>query len=140
MKFKVTTQKLLVTFDSKNPSQLTDDFLVVVLESAQPKLLGVRTKKIATSGLMIYVGQEITVNDLFKELVDTGRKIESVEQTLRVLENYIQKLQEFRIGNLLNVEADEASGFKLVKLADSPPTTNVNKLPWPNRPSRTTDE
>jgi len=125
----MTTKKLLVAFDPKKPDQRSSDFLVVVLEDAQPKLLGVRSKKPAVSGLMVYLGKEITANDLFAKLVDTGRKIESVEQTLRILENYIQKLQDFRIGNLLNVEADAASGFKLVKLADSPPSTNVSKLP-----------
>jgi hypothetical protein len=30
-------------------------------------------------------------------------------------------LQDFRIGNLLSIEADAASGFKLTKLADAPP-------------------
>lgn len=125
----MTTKKLLVAFDPKKPDQRASDFLVVVLDDTQPKLLGVRSKKPAVSGLMVYLGKEITANDLFAKLVDTGRKIESVEQTLCALENYIQKLQEFRIGNLLSVEADAASGFKLVKLADSPPSTNVSKLP-----------
>ena len=52
-----------------------------------------------------------------------------MEESLRALTNYIEKLQEFRIGNLLTVEADAASGFKLVKHADSPPNTKVSKLP-----------
>lgn len=125
----MTTKKLLVAFDPKKPDQRSSDFLVVVLEDQQPKLLGVRSKKPAVSGLMVYLGKEITANDLFAKLVDTGRKIESVEQTLRVLENYIQKLQDYRIGNLVSVEADAANGFKLVKLADSPPSTNGSKLP-----------
>lgn len=129
MKFKVTTQKLLVAFDSKNPSQLTDDFLVVVLESAQPKLLGVRTKKIATSGLMIHVGQEITVNDLFKELVDTGRKIESVDQTLKTLTAYVQHLEGFKIGNVVTIAPiGRDPGFELVKVAEMP-KSETRRLP-----------
>lgn len=125
----MTTKKLLVAFDPKKPDRRSSDFLVVVLEGAEPKLVGIKSKKPIASGLMVYLGKEIKVDDLFAKLVDTGRKIESVEQTLRTLEHYIQKLQEFRIGNLLSVEADAATGFKMVKLADSPPSTNISKLP-----------
>jgi len=125
----MTTKKLLVAFDESKPDGGAGDFLAVVYEQGTPHFLGLRTKRLWRSGRMVYIGKEITANDLFAKLVDTGRKIESVEQTLRVLENYIQSLQEFRIGNLLSVEADVANGFKLVKVADSPPSTNVSKLP-----------
>ena len=125
------TKKLLVAFDPKRPDHRSSDFLVVVLEGAEPKLLGVKSKKRAEAGLMVYLGKDVQANDLFAKLVDTGQKIESVEETLRTLESYIQKLQDFRIGNLLTVEADTAasSGFKLFKLADSPPTASTSKLP-----------
>jgi hypothetical protein len=125
----MTTKKLLVAFDPKQPHQESSDFLVIVMEGTQPELLGVRSKKPVVSGLMVYLGKQIMATDLFAKLVDSGWKIESEAQTVRTLESYIQKLQEFRIGNLLSVEADAANGFKLVKLADSPPSTNVSKLP-----------
>ena len=88
------TKKLLVAFDPKRPEHRSSDFLVVVLEGTAATLLGIRSKKPVASGLMAYVGREIKPNDLFAKLVDTGRKIESVEQTLRALEHYIEKLQE----------------------------------------------
>ena len=127
----MTTKKLPVAFDPRKPDDQSSDFLVVVFEGTEPKLLGVKSKKRAEAGLMVYLGRDIQANDLFAKLVDTGRKIESVEETLRTLESYIQKLQDFRIGNLLTVEADTAasSGFKLLKLADSPPTASTSKLP-----------
>ncbi len=125
----MVTKKLLVAFDPKKPDHRPSDFLVVVLEGAEAKLIGIKSKKPVASGLMVYLGKEIKVNDLFAKLVDTGRRIESVEQTLRTLEHYIGKLQEFRIGNLLGVESDPVNGFKLVKLADAPPSTSTSKLP-----------
>ena len=125
----MNTKKLLVAYDESKPNGGRGDFLAVVFETNTPIFLGLRSRRIYTSGRMVYIGREITEKDVFAKLVDTGRKIESVEQTLRTLENYIQKLQEFRIGNLLSVEADAASGFRLVKLADSPPTTNITRLP-----------
>jgi len=125
----MVTKKLLVAFDPKKPDHRSSDFLVVVLEGTEAKLVGTKSKKPVAVGLMVYLGKEIKANDLFAKLVDTGRKIESVEQTLRTLEHYIEKLQDFRIGNLLGVESDPANGFKLVKLADSPPSTSASKLP-----------
>jgi hypothetical protein len=125
----MVTKKLLVAFDPKKPDHRSSDFLVVVLEGAEAKLVGIKSKKPVASGVMVYVGKEIKVNDLFAKLVDTGRRIESVEQTLRTMEHYIEKLQEFRIGNLLGVESHPINGFKLVKLADAPPSASTSKLP-----------
>lgn len=125
----MTTTKLLVAFDPKKPDRRSSDFLVVMLEGTQAKLLGVKSKKHAASGLVVYLGREIKANDLFAKLVDTGQKIESVGQMLRTLENYIEKLQEFRIGNLLAVEPDATNGLQLVKLADTPPRTASSNFP-----------
>ena len=116
----MSTRKLLVAFDPANPEHQSKDFLVVVLDGTQAKLVGIKSNKFAASGLMVYLGREIKANDLFAKLVDKGRRVDGVEQTHRMLENYIQQLQDFRIGNLLGVEADAANGFKLVKLADTP--------------------
>ncbi len=125
----MSTKKLLVAFDSSNSGHQSGDFLIVVLEGTEPRLIGVKSKRPAASGLMVYVGKNINANDLFKKLVDTGRRIEDVEQALRILENYVQQLQDFRIGNILSVEATASNGFKLTKLADAPPRTSTSKLP-----------
>jgi len=59
----MTTKKLLVAFDSKKPDHRSSDFLVVVLEGTEPKILGVKSKRLAEAGLMVYLGKE--ANDLF---------------------------------------------------------------------------
>jgi hypothetical protein len=127
-KMKMITKKLLVAFDPKKPNQRSSDFLIVVLEGTQPMFLGLRSGKPVDTGLMVYVGKEIKASDLFAKLVDTGKRIENVELTLRALEHYIQKLQDFRIGNLLGLETDPPSGFKFVKIADMPPIPNKPKI------------
>jgi hypothetical protein len=55
MKFNMTTKKLLVAFDPKKPDRRSNDFLAVVFEGAQPILFGVKSKKAALAGLMIYL-------------------------------------------------------------------------------------
>jgi len=81
---------------------------------------------------MVYLGKEITVNDVFARLVHTDHKFEDVGRTLKTLEAYMQMLQEFKIGNVLTIELcdDSPCGFRLRKVADHPPTKRVN-LPGP---------
>ncbi len=116
------TKKLLVAFDPRSPDKPSSDFLVVALEHSRATLVGVKSKTSSMVGLVVYIGKEITANDLFAKLVDTGQRIENVEQSLRMLEGYIQKLQEFRIGDRLTIEAGPADSFVLKKVIESPPS------------------
>jgi hypothetical protein len=79
-------------------------------------------------GRMVFIGKSITVNDVFANLVESGRKIESVERTVAALESYLRMLQDYKIGNILAVEpcSDEPCGFRLKKIADAPPVTPIN--------------
>ena len=125
----MTTKKLLVAFDPKKGNTGSGDFMVVVLRGKEPHLVALKSGKRAAAGLMVYLGREINARDLFAKIVDTGAKIDNAEQTLRTLECYVEKLQEFRIGNILGIETDSGDEFKLVKLADVPPNTDMSKLP-----------
>ncbi len=71
---------------------------------------------------MVYVGKEITVNDLFAKLVDSGRKIASVDQAMKMLSEYLAMLQAHKIGNVMSIEPDaaEPNAFRLVKVANTP--------------------
>jgi len=88
-----------------------------------------RSKSPSDLGLVVYAGKEVTVNDLFAKLVDSGRKIESVDQTVKMLSAYIAMLQGYKIGNVMSVETDaaEPSAFRLVKIADTPSGTTKAK-------------
>lgn len=123
MASKITTKKLLVAFASSKASPRSGDFLAPINDSTGLFLFGLRSKKNSEQGMMVYLGKEITVNDIAAKLVDSGRKIENVAQTIGALEAYIQMLQEYRIGNILAIEpcADAPCGFRLKKIADSPP-------------------
>lgn len=125
----MVTKKLLVAFDPKKSDCSSSNLLVVVLDGVEAILVGVKSKKPVTSGLLVYVGKDIKVNDLFAKLVDAGWKIDGVNQTLRVLERYIAELQEYRIGNIIGIESDPIKGFKLIKLADAPSIPSSKNIP-----------
>jgi len=124
----VTTKTLLVSFDPDKPDSRTTDFLAVQVEGA-PAFIGMKTKKVSSFGLLVYVGKQLSAADLFAKLVDSGHRIESVPRTLNALERYIELLQTFRIGNVLTVEPDRCNGFNLIKFASTPPSTGSSKLP-----------
>ncbi|MCY2928223.1 MAG: hypothetical protein NTV86_01770 [Planctomycetota bacterium] len=126
----ISTKKLLIAFDPSDGSLGRSDFLVPISDSTGLFLYGTRSMKPSEQGVMVYLGKDVTINDLFARLVDSGRKIEKVSQTLEVLAAYLHMLQQHRIGNVLAVEScgESPSGFRLIKIANSPP---AERLPLP---------
>jgi len=118
----LTTKKLLVAFDPSAPDIVSNDFLVPIVEGDQVALLGLTSGQPSSFGVLVYLGGQVTVNDLFARLVDSGRKIPSVERTLNVLADYLLRLDAFKIGNVVSIEsaAEECCGFRLARIADTP--------------------
>jgi hypothetical protein len=94
---------------------------VPVLEDGSPRFVGVKSCKPTDLGMMVYVGRDVTMNDLFAKLVDTGRKIEDVDGTVKRIEAYLRMLQDQKIGDILAVEASpaEACGLQLKTVTNS---------------------
>ena len=66
---KITTKKLLVAFDPSNPDARSSDFLAPINDSSGLFLFGLKSKKSHTQGMMVYLGKDITVNDVAAKLV-----------------------------------------------------------------------
>jgi hypothetical protein len=117
---KTETKKLLVAYDPSQPHPASGNFVVPISDSTGLFFLGLKSEKRYEQGQMVYIGRAIMANDVFAKLVDSGRKIESVEATMRALEAYLRMLQDYRIGNILRIEptAEHECGFRLVKVAD----------------------
>ena len=126
---KITTKKILVAYDPSKPESGAGDFLVPFDDGTGLSLLGLRSRKRSLQGRMVYIGREITANDVFAKLIDGGsEKIGNVAKAIKAIEAYLEMLQEFRIGNILAVEltGEEACGFRFKKLADASPVKGVN--------------
>jgi hypothetical protein len=95
-----TTKELLVAFDSARASSAAGDFIVPVFDADAALLFGLRSKKSSQLGVMVYLGKEVTVNDLFAKLVDTGRKIPAVDQAVNMLTDFMPQLEYHWIGNM----------------------------------------
>jgi hypothetical protein len=117
----MNTRKLLVTYDESKPTSGIGDFLAVVFEGTTPVFLGLKSRRAYKLGRMVFVGKEIAAKDIFAKLVDSGYKIENVDQTLKNLAAYVRQLESFKIGNVVTITPKNGEpGFELVKVGEMP--------------------
>ena len=118
----MSTKKLLVAFNPDKPTAKSSDFLLPIFVDGTPKFLGLSSGKHFDYGMVVMTGKDVTVNDVFAKLVDSGRKIESVDQTLESITMYLQLLKDFKISNVLKIKDEPSSdiGFTLEKTGLKP--------------------
>jgi len=109
----MTTKKILAAFDPKRPDTKSSDFLAPVIEDGKPVFIGLKSKKTVQYGTVVFVGRELSANDVFARLVDTGRKIDSVSKCLADLEAYLQAVSTQRLGDVLGLSY-QPTGISLV--------------------------
>jgi len=125
----MNTKKLLVAYDESKPTAGKGDFLAVVFEGTTPLFFGLKSHRVYKSGRMVFLGKEITAKDVFTKLVESGRKIESVDQALKTLIAFVQQLEGFKIGNVVAVDPKSSDpGFELIKVAEMP-KSETRRLP-----------
>jgi len=114
------SKKVLVAFDPENPDKQSSDFLVPMHNDAGGiDLFGTRSGKTVPYGMVVLTSRAITENDLFAKLVDTGRKVASVDETLALLASFVEAMKTVKIGNVVEAESD-GDGVKLTVAARSP--------------------
>ena len=90
------TKKLLVAYDESKPSAGNGDFLAIVFEGTTPTFFGLRSHRTCKFGRMVFIGKDVTAEDLFDRLLDSGRKIEAHDQTLTSLAMYVEQMASFK--------------------------------------------
>ena len=129
MKDSPTTKRMLVAFDPTKPEKASSDFLVPVLDNGEFVLFGTKSKRHVSLGMVVFVGREVSVNDVFARLVDSGRKVPVVAETLDVLSSYLKQVSGLKIGQVVQISGNASEGgfsFRDVKVAKS---TNRRSLP-----------
>ena len=112
-----STKKLLVAFDPEQPDRRSSEFLIPFQTAEQVVLYGLKSGEECSNGLVVYLGRGITENDLFAKLVDSGTRIENVDETVDGLRQYIERLQSFKIGNVVRLSegrGQDAAELELV--------------------------
>jgi len=114
------SKKLLVPFDPEKPEWNPNDWLLPVNENAVTALQSLNTGTIYQYGRVVYIGQNVSENDLFANLVDTGREVPNVANTLEVLAKFLEAMKSVRIGNVVEVVGDSENSVSLVVASNTP--------------------
>jgi hypothetical protein len=114
MKDAPKSKKMLVAFDPEKSDKASSDFLVPVMEDGKLVFFGTRSRRAVAKGMVVFVGREITVNDVFARLVDSGRKIPVVTEALNVISNYLSQIGDLKIGQVVQISGNASqSSFTL---------------------------
>lgn len=120
-------KKILITFDPEKPQSDSNDFLAPVTENGRVELFGIKSRKIQPLGLVVFTGRDLLPNDVFARLVDSGRKIESVDSVLLDMSDYLVALKDQRIGDIVKV--DRQNGRVILTKIDVRPNSKRVSLP-----------
>ncbi len=123
------TKKVLAPFDLNNPRKKIKGFLCPNIdEEGVNSFLEIDTNKEWNIGRVAFIGMEISKNDVFARIVDSGKKIKSVDGLLNTIEDYIEQISNFKIGDVVGIKSLENGNFELIKLQKPPRRVN-RKLP-----------
>ena len=115
------SKKVLVAFDPERPEKSSSDFLVPIrTDLGKIRFLGTRSRRTVRYGMAVLTGRAITENDLFAKLVDTGRKVPSVADTLQVLAKFLDAMKSVKIGNIVELGGGSDNTLSLLIVANTP--------------------
>ena len=113
-------KKLLVPFEPDKPNWNPNDWLVAVNDGGAVTLVSLNTGREYQYGRVVFVGQNITENDLFAKLVDSGRKVPNVADTLDTLGKFLDAMKTVKIGNVVVVVGGSENSITLVVASNTP--------------------
>lgn len=123
-----TTRKLPVSISHGEYNTNVNEFLVPSAESGYTMFYGIKSLKQFPFGAVSYLGTDVSTNEVFAKLVDSGYVFNSVHSTLSMIDTYIRMLQSFRIGNVIAIEASPTDGGFRLKLVAKSPSTIQNEF------------
>jgi hypothetical protein len=114
------TKKLLVNFDRKNPKRSSSDFLIPFPQESRVFFRGLRSGRERAEGLLAYIGESITEEELVSRLAESGKVEFDHARLLEMCRQYVANLQELRIGNIVRLIDAGDCQFELERIANTP--------------------
>ncbi|MBF0234384.1 MAG: hypothetical protein HQK65_15295 [Desulfamplus sp.] len=116
------TKKMPVSISYGSFKAKLNEFLIPFTGEKQDGFRGLQSGLSSQYGSISFIGKEITANDVFAKLVDSGQKIDNVEAVITAITDFLGQLQQFKVGNIISIYySDDGNGFKLEKEANRPP-------------------
>lgn len=123
----ITTRKLPHSMTKDGKATLRGEHLVPCLESPRKNyFVGVKTGKIYDLGYLVYLGEDITPEEILGKLRLSD---EAARGAQPILESFIRELTAYKIGNVVSVSFPESIRCVLKKEAEAPKSERKAKLP-----------
>lgn len=124
------SKKALVKFDKNRPDKKNSDF-VAPIETKEGifELVSLKNGMAAKYGLVVYTGATIDENEIFAKLVDSGQKIHSVQRVLFNFRAFVEKLDQLKIGDVVEINTNNEQNFELIKTNHKARSSKARGLP-----------
>lgn len=96
------TRKILVPIDIENPDKVKKGILYPKPTKNGFILTDIKTDKKSDFGMVVLTNEK-NENELFKKIIDSRNEIESAENLLNTLREYVEKMPSYKIGNILKI-------------------------------------
>lgn len=91
-------------------------FVVPINDGEQNQFVALNNGSKVDFAMVVYVGRTISVEDIFKKIVDTGFAVlPSTDEMVGSLSNYIDLISKLKIGDVVKVGFDEVGRQQLEK-------------------------
>jgi len=104
------TKKYFQAIDPKT-NKAKKGFVVPVRTDGSLRFQSLDNKKEFDQFITVFLGVDLTPEIVFKKMVDSGFKFESVEQTLSDLEQFLVQARSSRIGHIYRTKPDAEFEF-----------------------------
>lgn len=112
----MTTKKLISPIDLEQPNKIIKGFLYPNFDSEKiNSFIELSKEKEWKTGIIVFTGKDINKSELFAKIVDSGKKIKSVNDLLHKLENYLTQIKSFKIGDIVGIK-ETNNGFEIFKI------------------------
>ncbi len=119
------TRKLPFSLTKDGRASLRGEHLIPCLEIPRQNLfVGVKSGKKYEKGYLVYLGEDVTTEDILSEL---GLGEREVCQARPVIDSFLSVLQSFKIGNVISISFSETGKCDLIKQTERPPSEELKK-------------
>lgn len=117
-----TTKKFPVSISFESFEAKSNEFIVPIAGGNNTnEFVGIKSGGRFPYGAVSYIGKAVSVIDVLEKMTQAGIEVSDATAAVEVLDKYLQRLQEFKIGSILGIEYSPAGDFTLVKVAVRPP-------------------
>lgn len=126
----ISTRKIPVRINEKKHTTFSKEHLLPLLSGSRDDVfLSAKTGKTYPSGVVVYLGQDITPKMMLERYCQVATPPLDRETALRRLAEYCQALQTVKIGNVLSVSYSAENSLLLKVDQEFFLPENENKLP-----------